>query len=215
MSEDSFVARLDALLVDAERFRDRGSPGEAAARARQIITLARREIVRRPVEARGPIETRRYLAERLIESLKVAAAPREDLTWLERAIARLDVAITAVLADGQITEDERRTLAAVDLGRAAEHVDALARLREMERAVKLAASRRELEQRVRDLGTILAVPERRSTMQLVVTLARHGARLARVETYRDAPVGDYDRDLVALFARALDVDAETLAMLER
>ncbi|MBN8613299.1 MAG: hypothetical protein J0L92_22085 [Deltaproteobacteria bacterium] len=98
MLHDPFLARLDALLVDAERFRDRGSPGEAAARARHVIALARRELVRRPIEARASVDTRRFLAERLIESLKVAAAPREDLSWLERAIVRLDIAIAAIRA---------------------------------------------------------------------------------------------------------------------
>lgn len=214
MSGDPFVRRLDAMLVQAERFRELGSPGEAAARARHLVTIADREIVRRPPDLRSAIESRRFLALRLIEELRAPTGPREDLRWLERAIARLDVAIHAVLADGQITSDEERIIAEIDLGPAKDLVSARDRLLELRRVVQGAGTRAALDARVRELARALSPADRRQAMRTVIALARHGTRLGRVETYRDSVVTAYDRDLVRLFARALEIDAATLSELE-
>lgn len=214
MDRDLFVQKLDTMLVQAQRFRASGANGEAAARAQHLVTLADREIVRRPPDERAAIESRRFLALKLIEELRAPKRPREDLRWLERAIARLDVAIHAVLADGQITTDEERVIAELELGEAKALVDARQRLLELRRVVQDVGTRSALEARVHELAARLVPLDRRAAMRTVVVLARHGTRLARTEGYRDAVATEYDRELVALFARALQIDAATLSELE-
>jgi hypothetical protein len=211
---DAFVQRLDALLTQAERFRDTGAVGEAASRARHVISVSDLELVRRPPDERAAIATRRLLALRLIEELRAPPRRREDLGWLERAIARLDVAIHAVLADGQITADEERVIAALDLGPARDLVSARERLLQLRRVVEGVRGHAALETRVRELARTLSPADRRLAMETVVVLARYGARLTRVESYRDGIRTSYDRDLVQLFARALSIDAQTLSELE-
>ncbi|MGF1469253.1 MAG: hypothetical protein ACFCGT_24285 [Sandaracinaceae bacterium] len=74
----SALSRLDMMLAQAERFVDNNLPGEAVARAKQVIAYADRELRRAPDGSpdRAAYRARRLLAEGLVQRLGASVRDR-------------------------------------------------------------------------------------------------------------------------------------------
>jgi len=152
----------------------------------------------------------RDLAARLGATMR----EREDDTKDPRALAIADIVALAALADGQVTREELRALEDTQIGEGELAVAAVERLYQLEASAEDIQSPEWLEIKIADLALALDATERRRAMELVVTLAGHGARLKTRELPNGRVVGLTEHELAELFARGLGVTPGELARIE-
>ncbi len=152
----------------------------------------------------------RDLAARLGATLRPAQSEGGD----PRSLAMADIVALAALADGQVTREELRALEDTQFGEGELAVAAVERLYRLEASAEDIQSPEWLEVKIADLALTLDAPERRRTMELVLKLAHHGARLRTRELPSGRVVGLTEHELAELFARGLGIEPAELAKLE-
>jgi uncharacterized tellurite resistance protein B-like protein len=139
----------------------------------------------------------------------------ERMAAMERALALADLMVLAVLADGVVSDDEWNSLRALFEGSKLS-LDPKETVQRLQWEAAKLSDPRVLKERIYLKSRVLSEKDRAEALWLVKELARTGSGLggANEGGYRGARKSD-PRALVELFAKAMEIDEETRAKVER